>query len=466
MNMKQLTVKRLTEIVEGKLLQGSEDVCIQYGAYRLKQVKKPNTAFFTDKRIVNWKTFEPNAPLILITDRMYRANEIPGHIIVILVENADTAYWHFVDFYRSQFELPVAAITGTSGKTTTKEMLKHILSVDKKVTATKLSSNSRTASLHYLLGIEEDIEAAVFETAVGGPGDVLTAGKYFKPTIGIITNIGAHHLNYCKTLEGYIKAKGEMLDIVDPAGSLIINADDVNTRQIDLSMFKGKVITIGKAISCDFRASHLRYVGKGMEFYLHHHTGCYEVVVPGYGEHQVYNALASIAAACEMGVPIHVAAYRLKSYKPLNKQLQLYEGLNRSILIDDTWSITTTSLAAALQVLRSLSKGKKSVAIIGTITDLGSWGYTIHEQAGELIHKIGVDVLITVGQHARIIAEHALKLGFPGEVHAFQSNILVFSLLEKIVDKNTVVLIKGDMYSKQIYELAEALIYKPALLSE
>ena len=103
-------------------------------------------------------------------------------------------------------------------------MIKHILSADRKVTATSLTSNSRTANLQYLLSIEEETEAAIFETAVGSPGDVLNAGEYFKPTIGIITNIGAHHLNYCKTLEGYIEAKGEMLKIVNPTGVLIINS--------------------------------------------------------------------------------------------------------------------------------------------------------------------------------------------------------------------------------------------------
>lgn len=464
--MKPLSVKLLTAIVEGKLMQGSDEAFIQYGAYRLKQVKKTNTAFFTSKRIVNWNSFESRAPLVLVTDWSYSKNEIPRHIIVIVVANADEAYWKFVDFYRGQFHIPIIAITGTSGKTTTKEMLKHILSADKKVTATRLSSNSRTASLQYLLDIEEDTEAAVFETAVGAPGDVLNAGRYFKPTVGIITNIGAHHLNYCKTLEGYIQAKGEMMDIIDPTGALILNADDVNTKKINLSKFKGKIIKIGKNATCDFRTSHIRYGEKGMEFYLHHNTGSFEVVVPGYGEHQVYNALAAIAAAYEIGIAIPVAAKRLQSYKQLNKQLQLFEGLNHSILIDDTWSITTTSLEAALQVLRSLSKGKKSVAIIGTITDLGSWGYTIHEQAGELINKIGVDVLITIGQHARIIADHAVTLGFKGHVHAFYSNMLVYQLLEKIVDENTVVLIKGDMYSKQIYELAKALILKPSSSSE
>lgn len=455
--MKPISVKNLTAIIAGQMVQGSDEVLIQYGAYRLKQVKKTNTVLFTDKRIVDWKNLEAFSPLVLVTNWPYRQNEIPKYVISIKVANTDEAYWKFVHFYRSQFTIPIIAITGTSGKTTTKEMIKHILSAEKKVAATILSSNSRTASLQYLLGIDDETEAAVFETAVGSPGDISNAGRYFKPTIGIITNIGAHHLNYCKTMEGYIQAKGEMLDIITSTGSLILNAEDVNTKKMDLSKFRGHIIKIGKHAPCDFRASNIRYCQNGMQFIIHHEMGNYEIFVPGFGEHQVYNALAAIAAVVEIGVSIPVAAKQLISFRQMNKQLQLFEGLNHAIILDDTWSITTTSLEAALKVLNALGGDKKKVAVIGTITDLGSWGYIIHEQAGELIHRIGVDVLITIGEHARIMAEHAVNLGLNAPVYVFKNSILAYTLLQEIVDTNTIVLVKGDMYSKELHELATKL---------
>ncbi|QGG51176.1 Mur ligase family protein [Lysinibacillus pakistanensis] len=464
--MKPLTVKNLTVITAGNLVQGSEETLIQHGAYRLKQVKKTNTALFTSKRIVNWKSLEPLYPLVLVTDWSYSHNEIPRQIITIKVTNADEAYWKFVNFYRDQFNIPVVTITGTSGKTTTKEMIKHILSAEKKVSATTLSSNSRTASLQYLLSIDEETEAAVFETAVGSPGDVTKAGKYFKPTIGIITNIGAHHLNYCKTLEGYIQAKGEMLDIIHPKGTLIINAEDKNTKKIDFSRFPGNIIKIGKHESCDFRAINIRYHNNGMLFTIIHNNKSFEVFVPGFGEHQVYNALEAIAAVYEIGITIPMAAKQLQSFRHLNKQLQLFEGINHSVLIDDTWSITTTSLEAALKVLQALGKDKKKIAVIGTITDLGSWGYIIHEQAGELIHQIGVDVLVTIGEHARIMADHAVDLGLSSPVYTFKNSLLAYKLLQDIVDENTILLVKGDMYSKQVSNLATDLKRKQGLPPE
>ncbi|SDN62574.1 UDP-N-acetylmuramoyl-tripeptide--D-alanyl-D-alanine ligase [Psychrobacillus sp. OK028] len=459
--MKAHTVSKIRGIIAGKLVQGMDDTKIYFGAYRIKQIKHKNTILFTNKRIVNWKSLEEFFPLVLATEWNYKENEIPDNVTVIYVANSEHAYWTFIHYYRSLFDIPVVAITGTSGKTTTKEMIKHILSFDHKVTATNLTSNSRTAYLQYLLKMEEDTEAAIFETAVGAPGDVLKAGEYFKPTIGIITNIGAHHLNYCKTLEGYIAAKGEMVDIIDPTGVLIINGDDINTRKINVKRFSGKIVKVGKKRNCHFKAMNIHYRNDGMQFSVQHKNKNYQVFVPGFGEHQVYNALYAIAAVYEMGVSVTDAAKRLRSFIKYEKQLQVLEGINGSLILDDTWSLTTTSLQAALKVLNEVGAEKKKIAIIGTITDLGSWGYIIHKEAGSIVYQNGVDLLITIGFHAKIIADHAVELGLKSPVYKFNNGTLAYNLLKEIVDDETIILIKGDMYSQTIKELAFKLRNKP-----
>ncbi len=457
-NMKHTTVSEVLKIIKGELLQGNHDTTIKFGAYRLKQVKHPNTILFMNTRIINWSTIMNHFPLILVSEWQYKKNEVPVGVILIKVSNLDEAYWHFVERYRNQFQIPVVAITGTSGKTTTKEMIKHILLADRQVVATTLSNNSRTETLQNLLKMNHQTEAGVFETAVGSPGDVLLAGRYYKPTIGIITNIGSHHLNYCKTQEAYINAKAEMLQILDK-GTLIINGDDLNILKIDTNYFPGKIIRFGKQNS-HYRMSDIKYGKHGMQFTVHHAQKQYQAFVPGYGEHQVYNAVAALAAVHEMGIPLVEAINRLKTYRPLNKQLQFFKSVNDAVLIDDTWSITTTSLDAALEVLNAIGKGKKKIAIIGTITDLGSWGYVIHEQAGEIINKHGVNILITVGEHAAIMADKVRALGLNAQIYNFRNNLFVYELVEKLADSETVILIKGDMYSETIHELAAHLKMK------
>ncbi|MBS4172202.1 UDP-N-acetylmuramoyl-tripeptide--D-alanyl-D-alanine ligase [Bacillus sp. FJAT-49736] len=458
--MRPLSVRNIRTIIDGILVHGSDDIIVENGAYYLKQIKKPNTLFFSKSTIANWDELIKYSPLVLVTCNQLNLNVKLEDVTIIKVKDTYEAYWKFVDEYRSMFKIPVVAITGTSGKTTTKEMVSHILSSEKTITSTDRSNNSRTAHLQYLLNIDDDTEAAVFEAAVGAPGDVLRAGTYFKPTIGIITNIGSHHLNYCRTQEAYINAKGEMAKILDESGVLILNSDDKNSKKINLQHFRGRVITFGKRQSSNFRATNIKYCNDGMRFNVRYNNEIYPVYIPVLGEHQVYNALAALAAVNEMGYDLSRAAGRLKTFQNLNKHIQLLKGLNGSILLDDTWSITTTSLEAALKVLNEVGKNKKRVAILGTITDLGSWGYVIHEQAGEIISKQGVDVLITVGMHARIMADRAVKSGLISEVYSFNNNILVYDLLKKIVDENTVVLIKGDMYSKPIFELAAKLRMK------
>lgn len=453
--MKPIPVSAVVEIVNGELIKGSADLVIEHGAYRLKQIKHKRTIFFTNTKIVNWQSVAAFFPLVIVTEWSYRLREIPDGVTVVKVENMTNAYWQFVEYYRRQFNIPIVAITGTAGKTTTKDIVKHILSNDYEVVATHLSNNSRTELLQNLLRISETTEAAVFETAVGAPGDVLGAGRYFQPSIGVITNIGSHHLNYCKTQEGYIGAKAEMLQIVGK-GTLIINADDANTKKINLRAFQGKIIRFGKH-NADFLVSSITYTERGMRFILHHQNKQYVVKIPGYGEHQVYNALAALAVVHEIGMPLHKAIAQLATFRKLNKQLQILKGINGSMLIDDTWSITTTSLDAALHVLNKLGQGKKKIAVIGTITDLGSWGYSIHKQAGEIIYKHGVDVLITIGEHASIMASKAQQLGLEADIYSFKNNMLARSLLKKIVDSNTIILIKGDMYSEAIHELAAQL---------
>lgn len=454
--MKPLTVGQIRKRLGGKLIQGSDQMIIKHGAYRIKQLKHPHTLLFMRKNIVDWEKLKDYFPLVLVTDSEEGNNTRLTDLTIIRVPDANEAYWSFVDYYRSLLDLPVIAITGTSGKTTTKEMIRHLLSAQKKIASTNSSNNSRTAHLHYLLSMDEDTEAAVFETAVGAPGDIINAGRYFKPTIGIITNIGEHHLNYCTTLESYIEAKCELFTAVGESGTMILNMDDPTIRKVNRN-YKGKIITFGIDGAYDYTAKDVKFTGGGMGFNLEHGSERLAIFVPGYGNHQVSNALAAIAAAHQVGMSLSDAANGLKTFSPLNKQLQVQEGIKGSILIDDTWSLTTTSLQAALNVLDEIGRGKKKIAIIGTITDLGSWGYIIHKNAGDLLANSGIDVLVTIGKHARIMAQTVAKTRKKQKVMAFNNHIRAIEFIQDLVDDQSVILVKGDMYSKSVNLVAAAL---------
>ncbi len=463
-----MSVKTIRLCVDGQLIQGSDKFMFNDIVHHLQNMERKHLLFLRQQWKIDWEKLYQSLPCVVITDIVYdQLKDIDG-CTVIKVQNIDQAYWKFVESYRGRFSIPVISVTGTCGKTTTKDMIKHILRSSKNVTGTKSTANSRTNHLAYLLGIEEQTEAAVFESAVGKPGDVLLASRYFKPTIGVITNIGVYHLDGCKTEEAYIQAKAEMVQAVGPKGTLIVNADDENSKKIGLEKFHGKIVKFGIENKADFQATNIQYNATGMTFELIIRKGGnfrpkiktrYYAFVPGFGQHQVLNALAALAAVHEIGIGIREAIKQLESFNNLSCHFECFKGKNGCLIVDDTWNSNPTSLKAAFQTLNGISGGRKRIALIGGIKRLGDVSLEIHRQTGEMIAKTGVDVLITVGSLAVEIANEARRKGIDGEVYSFSDMSEAETLLEKTMDKNSILLIKSSSTDDAIVNFKNRLKY-------
>lgn len=447
--MKPFPVSEVRKIVGGTLIKGCDDLLIKNAAWYPDRIKKQNTLLF-QRNVSNRELDIINkyTPCAIITNNISENLNSIKDCTVIKVDNVLDSYWKFVEYYRNLFQIPVIAVTGTTGKSTTKDMIKHILKFSCNVEGTNASANASKLNLDYLLKICEETGAAVIETAVGAPGNIILAGRYFKPTIGIITNIGIDHLDRCKTLEAYTKAKAEMLTVLGDNGTLIINSDDENTKKIELEKFKGRIITFGINNISDFQASNVQFVENGMEFVLTFHLMKHRVFVPGYGVHQVYNALAAFAAVHELGIGIKEAAEHLQSFKNLPKHLQSVQGIGGSLILDDTWSINPTSLKAALQTLNAIAKGRKKIALLGPINALGEKTMKIASLEGSIIAESGVDILVIVGETSEAIARQAKKDGLAGQIKVFPSTDGVLEFLKTVLDSNTILLAKCSMYDQ------------------
>ena len=427
--------------------------------YKRHDLTAPNTLLFVSRSdVIDWKELNVKAPTVIITDKSVSELEpaLP-QTTVIHVRSVIQAYWKFITYYRNLFNLPVVAITGTCGKTTTKEMLKHILSKDMQVQASISSKNEPRQSLPYLMGIDKNTKAAVFELGLGNTGNIKHQCMIYQPTIGIITNIGVHHLDGCQNLAGYIKAKAEIVEGVKPDGTLIINADDEQTKQVPLKSFQGKVVTIGMGNTADVRASNIQFVENGMKFQVHVGNETFPAYIPGYGEHQVYNVLAALAAIQEMGMSIQQAIVHLKTFKQMARHLEFSKGLGGSTIIDDTWTNNPTSVEAALKVLHSIGKDKKVIVILGDIKRLGNFEKKYHQEIGSLIATYTIHTLITIGSKAEEIAKQALAEGITAEVHSFKDVKGVLDVLNPKLDPQTLLLIKGPMSSRSMIEFANQL---------
>ena len=453
-------VKNIQKILRGELVNGSVDWHVKHAIYYDRHdLIHPNTLIFVNKSdLINWRLINNKGPSLVISDKpTSELKQVLSNTTVIKVKNVLQAYWTFVEYYRGLFQIPVVALTGTCGKTTTKEMIKHILTQDWNVQASISSKNEPRQTLPYLTGIDETTEAAVFELGLGNSGNILYQCMNYKPTIGIITNIGVHHLDGCNNLEGYIKAKSEIVEGLSNKGTLIINADDENTKKIRLQNFKGKIIRFGIQEQSDFKASNSQFIKKGMKFQLHLSNKTYSVFVPGYGEHQVYNALAAIAAVIEMGIPIDKAIAGLKTFKHMPRHLEFSTGIGESTIIDDTWTNNPTSVEAALKVLDTIGKDKKVVLVLGDIKRLGNFEKKYHREIGTMVAQRNVNMLITIGKKAEEIAIQAKKEGTNAEVHIFENVKGILDILKPILDADTILLIKGPMSSRDMIEFAKSL---------
>jgi len=387
-----------------------------------------------------------NCPSAIVTDKPENFSASPKKITIIEVSNIKLACMRFISFYRRLFDIPIIGVTGTCGKTTTKEMIKHILSQKYKVNATYKSYNAQFRHINYLTEIDDSTQAAVIEMGVASKGDLKLACSYFKPQTGVITNIGVDHLNAFGSIDAYIKGKAEFLEGLNNEGTLILNSDDENIKKIDLRSFKGNIIYFGKSESADFRISYIIQTEIGIEFALKNKNEMRKVKVPVNGEFNAYNAAAAIAAVQNLGLNLKEAIDALITFQNVERHFEIKQGLNGSILIDDTWSTNPTSAEAALKHLKSLSRGKKTVAVLGKMSLLGKQSEYHHNKIGEKAAETGIDELVLIGEGASEIGFGAIQSGMNSQnVHFCKSTDETFMVLQKILDNNTIALVKTSM---------------------
>jgi UDP-N-acetylmuramoyl-tripeptide--D-alanyl-D-alanine ligase len=445
--MKNLPLKTIVEVVNGDIQKGTDDFVIESFVTRTKRLKQGALLFdLYHEENINTDSCPKGRSCAIVTDTPANFSGLGENITVIQVVDINEACWKFIEFYRSLFKIPVIGVTGTCGKTTTKEMIKHILSENYKVNATYKSYNALYRDLGYLLDIDDDTQAAVYEMGVASPGDLNTSCRYFKPQVGVITNIGIDHLQAFGTLSAYIMAKAEFLEGLGFEGTLILNADDENIKKIDLEKYKGNVITFGFDDQAYFKASNVQHTKGGLKFTLQYNDNVYNLFIPGYGEFNVMNATAAIAAAHAIGFDINEAGGRLASFRNVERHFEFNRGINGSTVIDDTWSTNPTSTEAALKLLKTLSQGKKTIAALGRMCLLGKRSSEYHYKIGEKVAEIGIDQLIAIGDGASEIGLGAIQKGMDWDsVYFCKDSDETYEVLKKALNENSISLVKTTM---------------------
>ena len=339
---------------------------------------------------------------------------------IIMVKNLEKSFFKFTSYYRHLFNIPVVAVTGTAGKSTTKEMLKHILGEEYNVQATISNKNAGHFNLPYLMGIDEDTDVAVFETAVAARGHMTESCKYFYPNIGVMTMIDVDHTDD-QSFDDYLAEKAKIMEGMNNEGTLILNLDNPYLSSLDTSNFRGAIITFGKHKDADFKIKEYQYNSSGMTFFIEYKQSKFKGYIPGLGEHNVYNAVTSLAAAAILGVDLHYALKRLSSFHHMSSHFEIIKGRNQITMVDDTWKFNPASLRVGLETLSSIAlPNQRKIAVLGKMTALGKYADDEYEKAGHLLGNSGIEVLITKGFIAKDFAKPAIEAGIdPDNIYHF-----------------------------------------------
>lgn len=368
---------------------------------------------------------------------------------------------------------PVIAITGSSGKTTTKEMIAAILQkrwnmfksnqngndiwvIQSRYKIFKSIQNGNDVwyTSQYAEQIDSSYQAVVLEYGLRYPGDITKHCKLIQPNIGIITNVGSAHIgNFNGQGKSAIAAaKSELISGMKPDGLLLLNADDPNSKLLDTTGFKGEIILIGLGQECNYYAEQIIYTDTGMRFQVKIDGVNYTFTIPFFGKHHVYNALFAIAITHRLGCTVGEIQHGLETFcknYPDYFQMNVRRFKHEISLMFYTYSSKTCAMKAAVDVLVNIGT-EETVAFLGDMLGLGDYSIQEHKEVGCYIAARNVAQLYTFGTDGKYIGEGAIEAGFPADkvMHICFNEQLINTLKEKLQPKTTF-LIMGFMRDEE-----------------
>jgi UDP-N-acetylmuramoyl-tripeptide--D-alanyl-D-alanine ligase len=340
---------------------------------------------------------------------------------------------------------PVIAITGSAGKSTTKEMLAAILKTRFSIFKSPDNWNFINHTQKYKSQIYPWHKAVVLEYGMSGPGHIKRHCQIIKPNMAIITNVGTAHIgSFGGDVRKLAAAKSELILYMVQSGTLVVNADDENSKLLLTKNFHGKIITVGIHKQATYQAHHVLYSQGGMSFQVNLNGQPETFYIPIYGEHQVYNALAAIAIAHTLGFTANEMKHGLRHYQKMHSRLSIHHLQGHIKIIDDTFSSNPQAAKAAINVLSSIGKGT-NVAILGNMLALGAYSSKGHADVGAHLAQRNVHYLLTYGELAKRIGTAAIANGFPEKrVYHFSNRASLNQMALSLLKPSTTILVKGS----------------------
>ena len=332
----------------------------------------------------------------------------------IVCENTLYALGELGKNYHTSYKRTTVAVTGSVGKTTTKEFISAVLKEKFKLHKTEGNANSEIGMPLTLLAAPEDTEVCVVEMGMDGPGDIDYLSKIARPDLAVVTVIGSSHLEFLKTRENICRAKMEIVNGMKSGSEVIVNGDEALLTQYDYKDYK-------PVFAClegdgEYNAKNIKIGESTTEFDFIHGDRVERMTIPAIGRHLVWGALYASIVASKLGMTADEIRRGLLSFKNVNRRQSIY-NLGSVCILDDCYNAAPESMRAASDVLFTLGESKKArtLALLGDMRELGEGSQAMHEGVGEYVTKKGISLLFTFGKNALGYAEGARRAGMPAK---------------------------------------------------
>jgi UDP-N-acetylmuramoyl-tripeptide--D-alanyl-D-alanine ligase len=394
-------------------------------------------AALVQREMPGYETLDLRAPVT--------AERLAGLTLPVCLRVADTlsAMQTLAAFWRRRLEVRVIGVTGSVGKTTTKELIAAVLETRYRTLKTEGNYNNEIGLPLMLLKLTEAHERAVLEMGFYQVGEIAQLCRMALPHVGVLNNVYAVHLERAGSIEAIITGKGELVEALPPDGVAVLNLDDPRVMAM-LSRTKARPFTYGLDPNADLWADQITSQGlAGLYFTLHHRGEAMNVRVPMLGQHSVHTALRAAAVGLIEGLTWQEVIEGLQSIGAVQLRLAAVRGPGGSLLIDDTYNASPESTIAALNLLREM-EGQRKVAVLGDMLELGSFEETGHRMVGQRARDIA-HLLVTIGPRAKFIAHEARAAGLPAaSIVQFESGDEALPYLKQLIGAGDVVLVKGS----------------------
>ncbi len=459
--MKNITIKDVLACIGGKLITGNEDLICKEFSKDTRTIKEGDIYIGIkgenfDGNIFWKKALDNGAMGVIVQGIDFDKNDIELYQDKVIIEVEDTlqALYKLASYKREIYDVPVIAITGSVGKTSTKDLVANVVAQKYKICKTIGNNNNNIGMPFTILNAPNDIEAFVLEMGMNHFGEIHLLSEIAKPNICIITNIGTSHIGNLGSRENILKAKLEILDGAKHPYIVINNDNDLLHKWYKENKDNIEIRTYGVNEKSDIQAKDIQLYENGSKYYTNLNNKEEKIKVPIGGEHFVLNSLCAIAVGELLNIENEDIKRGIETFSLTKNRMEVIELKNGIKLINDAYNSSVESVKASLAYMNHM-KANRRIAVLGDILETGKFALTLHKEIGKIVCENQVDVLICSGENAKYIAKSAKENGFDEKnIYYFENKEDIVELLKQMIQPEDVILFKASN-GMRFFDIAE-----------